>query len=68
VANQVMGLVDEVTLMDYENMCNAAPDGGRCSMDKALWLAAPWLSHARWLQKAENRTCLVDTGVSPLLG
>ena len=62
-SEQVMSIVDEVTLMDYENECGGGGGGGGCDMEKALWLLAPWLSHSRWLQKSANHTCLVDTGL-----
>ena len=68
---QLMDVVDEVTLMDYWTSCrngslSRSPDGlaGLCDPTQVLFLAAPWLSYANFLQRARNRTVRVDIGVA----
>ena len=74
VHQQVMDLVDEITLMDYFTACttssgasssgSSGPGPGGCDPTQAIYLAAPWLTYAEFLQRTRNRTVLIDVGVA----
>jgi len=67
VHQQVMDIADEITLMDYFTSCtntSAGGGGGACDPTQAIYLAAPWLTYAAFLQKNRNRTVLLDLGVA----
>ena len=71
VHEQVMDIVDEITLMDYFTSCrndslsrDAEGLAGRCDPMQAAYLAAPFLSYASFLQTARNRTVLLDIGIA----
>eukprot|EP01052_Picozoa_sp_SAG31_P034499 SAG31_NODE_4041_length_3642_cov_2.683601_1_plen_1147_part_01 len=64
---QLMNIVDEITLMDYWTACanvTVESSGESCDPTQALFLIAPWLSYASFLQEAQNRTVLLDLGVA----
>jgi hypothetical protein len=59
VHQQVMDIVDEITLMDYFTACSPskpAGSAGRCDPTQAMYLAAPWISYASFLQTTRNRS------------
>ena len=67
VHQQVMDIVDEITLMDYFSLCSTTePEGpaGRCNPLQAMYLAAPWISYASFLATTRNHSVLLDIGVS----
>ena len=67
VHQQVMDIVDEITLMDYFSTCSTdKPDGpaGRCNPTQTIYLAAPWISYASFLATTRNHSVLLDIGVS----
>ena len=71
VFEQVMDIVDELTIMDYFTSCSnssrsrsAEGIGGHCDPTRALMLAAPFLNYAAFLQSSRNRTVLLDLGVA----
>ena len=53
VHQQVMDIVDEVTLMDYFTSCSSSGD---CDPTQAMYLAAPWISYASFLHTTRNRS------------
>ena len=65
VHEQVMDIVDEVTLMDYFTGCNVALSTAttHCDPTMALFWLGPWLAYANFLLAAKNRTVLIDIGV-----
>jgi hypothetical protein len=61
VHQQVMDIVDEITLMDYFSACSTSskpvgPAGRVCDPTQAMYLAAPWISYASFLQTTRNRS------------
>ena len=69
VHQQVMDIVDEITLMDYFTSCSSNVDtasansSGHCDPFQAMYLAAPWISYASFLRATQNRSVL-DLGKS----
>ena len=77
---QVMDIVDEITLMDYFEDCArwTGPTGGHaddrdtgqrddshlCSIDEAVFNLTPFLIYADFLANQMGHVCLVDTGLS----
>ena len=62
VHQQVMDIVDEITLMDYFSSCSTAkPEGpaGRCDPTQAMYLAAPWISYGSFLSTTRNHSVLL---------
>ena len=67
LSQQVMDIVDEITLMDYFDSCGSSTSDPAmpCDPTDAMINLAPFLSYATWLHNGpRNRTVFVDLGVN----
>ena len=62
---EVMDIVDEVTMMDYFSGCvdPLSTEGMPCHISQAMFWLAPFMTYANFLQRMHNRTVLLDVGL-----
>jgi hypothetical protein len=63
IYQQVMDIVDEITVMDYFDNCSGVSNSTPCPIHDATHNAVPFLAYADQLRRRTGRRVLVDIGL-----